>query len=262
MEEVIWMQKVSAIAHRGFSSAAPENTLAAFRQAIELGPEMMECDVRRSRDGRLVVIHDAKVDRTTNGTGLVADMTLAEIKALDAGSRFGPEFAGERIPTLEELLDLIKGTGVKLIIEIKEYGIEDQVVAIVQGKQVEDQIIIGSFHHKIGVRMPELDPKIPFSVIIAIDHPIGDEEAVRLADEAAAQNCRLYALNYQAATPAIIKAVHTGNMVMEVWTVDKEEDMRPMVEMGVDVIASNHLALLLRVLSDMGVRPDQQPGVA
>ena len=248
------MKTVSAIAHRGFSTAAPENTLIAFSKAIELRTDMMECDVRRCKDGQIVVMHDAKVDRTTNGTGLIADLTLAEIKALDAGSKFSPEFAGERIPTLEELLDLIKGSGVKLIIEIKEYGIEDQVVSIVQDKQVEDQIIIGSFHHKIGVRMPELDPNIPFSVIIAIDHPIGDEEAVRLANEAAAVNCRLYALNYQAATPAIVKAVHAGNMLMEVWTVDKEEDMRRVVGLGLDAMCSNDIALLIKVLADMGVR--------
>lgn len=249
------MRAISAIAHRGFSSAAPENTLAAFRKAAELGPEMMECDVRRTKDGSIAVIHDRTVNRTTNGSGAVADMSLAELRKLDAGSWLSPDFAGERIPTLEELLNLVKLSSVRLIIEIKEECLEDEVVAMVQDKDMAEEVIIGSFHHRIGVRMPELDPRIPFSPIISIDHPVGEEEAVRLADEAAAVNGRTYAVNYQAITPALVKAAHAANMLMEAWTVDKEQDIRSMVEIGVDAIASDNLALLLNVLTQMGVRP-------
>lgn len=248
------MRRILAIAHRGFSSAAPENTLAAFRKAIELKPEMMECDVRQSKDGRIVVIHDAKLDRTTSGTGPVGEKTLAELKELDAGSWFSAEFAGERIPTLEELLDLVKGSGVKLIIEIKEAGLEDAVVALIQQKDMRDEAIIGSFHYSIGVRMPELDRQIQFSPIVSLPADMTEEQAVAAADEAASVNGVLFAVNYQAISPALVKATHAANMLMEAWTVDDEETMRRMVDLGVDVIGSNNVALLLDFLKRIGAR--------
>ncbi len=100
---------VIVVAHRGSVHLAPENTLAAIEKAIELGADLIEIDVRQTRDGRLVLMHDATVDRTTNGTGRVADLTLAELKRLDAGSWFAPEFAGERVPTLAEALQAMQG---------------------------------------------------------------------------------------------------------------------------------------------------------
>ena len=109
---------VMVVAHRGFSGAAPENTLAAFRMAIEAGSDMIELDVHLSKDGKVVVIHDETQERTTNGQGRVADRPLKEIKGLDAGSWFSPPFAGERIPTLQEVLSLAQGK-VPVNIEIK-----------------------------------------------------------------------------------------------------------------------------------------------
>ncbi len=100
---------VMVVAHRGASRHAPENTLAAFRKAIELGADLIEFDVRQTRDGHLVVMHDDTVDRTTDGRGRVSQMTLEEIRKLDAGSWFGPQFKGERVPTLDEALETIKG---------------------------------------------------------------------------------------------------------------------------------------------------------
>jgi len=247
------MQSVSAIAHRGFSKAAPENTLAAYRKAIELRPDFMECDVRRTKDGQLIVIHDKTVDRTTNGKGLVADMAMAELRQLSAGSWVGPEFAGEKLPTLEEALDLAKGK-VVLVIEIKEAGTEDLVVEMIRSREMSGEVMICSFHYKVGVRMPALEPQIPFSPIIHIPKPAGPEEAVRLADEAAAVNGAIWAVNYQAITPALVDATHSANMLLEAWTVDDEADMRRLVDLGVDVIGSNDVGLLIRVLGEMGVR--------
>lgn len=247
------MQSVSALAHRGFPKAAPENTPAAYRKAIELRPDFMECDVRRAKDGGLIVIHDKSVDRTTNGKGLVADLTVAELRQLDAGSWFGPEFAGERLPTLEEVLDLAKGQ-VVLVIEIKEEGAEDQAVDIIKGRDMSGEVMICSFHYKVGVRMPALDPQIPFSPIIYLPETVGPEEAVRLADEAAAVNGSVWAVNYKAITPALVEATHSANMMIEAWTVDQEDDVRRMVDLGVDVIGSNDIGLLIRVLSDMKAR--------
>src|SRR5512136_1224893 len=104
------------IGHRGASAAAPQNTLAAFRKAMELGADGVELDVQLSADGAVVVIHDFTVDKATDGTGRVAAKTLAELKALDAGSRFSPQFAGERIPTLAEVFEAIDG---KLLVNVE-----------------------------------------------------------------------------------------------------------------------------------------------
>ena len=111
-----------AIAHRGASGYAPENTFAAFRRAIAMGAGFIETDLQLSRDARFVAIHDATVNRTTNGQGTVHDMTLAELRRLDAGSWFGSEYAGERIPTLDEILEFAKKHDVVFYLEIKPTG--------------------------------------------------------------------------------------------------------------------------------------------
>src|SRR5436309_263912 len=109
------------VAHRGASALAPENTLAAFRRALEAGAPAVECDVHLTADGAPIVIHDARVDRTTNGTGEVASLTLAALRALDAGGWFDPRFAGERLPTLEETLAIAAGRS-RVFVELKPGG--------------------------------------------------------------------------------------------------------------------------------------------
>src|SRR5581483_9653967 len=111
------------LAHRGASAYAPENTFAAFDRAIALKSDGIETDVRASKDGRLVLVHDARVDRTTNGEGAVAELSFVELQALDAGSGFNPRFAGERVPTLEAFLDRFGGR-LPLCLEVKQPGVE------------------------------------------------------------------------------------------------------------------------------------------
>ncbi|MEM2375782.1 MAG: glycerophosphodiester phosphodiesterase family protein, partial [Candidatus Bathyarchaeia archaeon] len=126
------------VGHRGAKAYEPENTLRSFMKALELGVNAIEFDVRRTRDGELVVIHDAEVDRTTDGKGLVSELTLREIKALSTEK-------GERIPTLEEALDFLDRK-VKILIELKEVGIEEKVLEAVKRRGLEDNVIIISFH--------------------------------------------------------------------------------------------------------------------
>lgn len=242
------MSRVQVIAHRGYSAAAPENTLAAFREAVELRPDFMECDVRRTKDDEIIVIHDPTLDRTTNGSGNVADYTLDELRQLDAGSWFAPEFAAEKLPTLDEVIEIAKGTGVVLIVEIKEPGTEDEVVAALYDHGIAEQSMLCSFHYQVGVRMPELAPEIRFSPINAPKHEVGEDEAVALADEAAAVNGSMFAVHYKAITPALVKATHSANMLMEAWTVDDADEMRRLEDMGIDALGSNDLALALEVL--------------
>lgn len=139
-------------AHRGYSGRFPENTLLAFEQAIQAGAEQIELDIRAAKDGTVFVIHDATVDRTTNGTGAVADLTAEEVRALDAGAWFAPEFAGERVPLFTEVLDALKGR-VRINIEIKVDGAPlslvrhaiEQAIEALRSRSMLDQAFFSSF---------------------------------------------------------------------------------------------------------------------
>ena len=153
-------------AHRGWSTVYPENTLLAFRKAIEIGVDQIETDVRITRDGELVCIHDATVDRTTNGTGKVCDKNLAELKTLDAGSWKGAEFAGEKIPTFIEFMELVKDhPTMTLDIELKEYPVDgrdeiafdvcDRVMKIIDDYGFTDRVVINTFNGKLHEYMED-----------------------------------------------------------------------------------------------------------
>lgn len=152
-------------AHRGASGYTPENTMAAFRKAIELGANAIELDVHMTKDRKLVVIHDEKVDRTTNGSGMVAFMTLEQIKKLDAGSWFSSKYKGLQIPTLREVMDLVKNTPLFLNIEIKigyrfYPNIEEKIIDLIEEYDMIDRVIISSFDHYSLVRVKEINPHI------------------------------------------------------------------------------------------------------
>jgi glycerophosphoryl diester phosphodiesterase len=157
------------IAHRGDSDVRPENTLAAFSSALQAGAEVVECDVQLTKDGHVVVMHDPSVDRTTNGTGLLADMTLAEVRRLSAGypQRFGKKFTGERVPTLMELLAFLRERA-RMLIEIKpdsvtdddDGGIEARTIAEVRKAQMEKDVALISFSRRALSRCRDQAPEI------------------------------------------------------------------------------------------------------
>lgn len=157
------------IAHRGDSDVRPENTLAAFSSALNAGAESVECDVQLTKDKHVVVMHDPTVDRTTNGTGRLADLTLADVRKLSAGypDRFGKKFAGERVPTLVELLAFLRGRA-RILIEIKpdsvtddeDDGIEARTIAEVRKAQMEKDVALISFSRRALVRCRDLAPEI------------------------------------------------------------------------------------------------------
>jgi len=134
---------VTLVNHRGLSPGIPENTLAAFRNSIAIGVDAIEIDMRTTKDGEIVILHDATVDRTTDGTGPVSELTLAQVKSLDAGSHESPQFTGERIPGYEETLQLLKGTGVKLLLDIKTSSVTERAVALTEQYGMIDQVIVG-----------------------------------------------------------------------------------------------------------------------
>ena len=147
----MWNQSESNIlvfGHRGMKALYPENTMISFEKAIEAGVDGIEMDINMTKDGHLVVIHDNSVDRTANGSGLVQDMTLEELKRLDAGSHFSPEFSNERIPTFEEFLDLVKDTDLLLNVEIKDYRSEvvDKTIKMLNDYKLSDRYVLACFN--------------------------------------------------------------------------------------------------------------------
>ena len=133
------------IAHRGSSGDRPENTMSSFRRAIEAGATAIEIDLRTSSDGHLVILHDSSVARTTDGTGEISDLTLEQIQKLDAGSKFSRQYAGERIPTFVEVLQIAKTSKVRLLLDLKESGSEyaKRIAVLIRQYEIQDKVIVG-----------------------------------------------------------------------------------------------------------------------
>ena len=203
--------------HRGNAAEFPENTLAGFASALDLGVDVIECDVHLAADGSLPVIHDHLLDRTTNGSGLVRDLTLAELKQLDAGSWKGAAFAGERIPALAEVLALARGRA-GVAIEIKNLplaypGIERAVATAVEETGMTQDVVVISFDHRSIRRMHELNPSILTGVLEA-SRPV---DPLRLMADAAAD---VFCPHWGAIDPATASELHQAGKLIGVWTVD------------------------------------------
>ena len=225
------------LAHRGASIEAPENTLAAFRQAIELGADGIELDVHLSRDGELVVIHDERVDRTTNGKGWVKDLTLSQLKSLDAGSWFDPAFKGERIPTLKEVIDLVSGRCKLINIEIKSGiilypGIEEKVLREMETSDLLGKVIISSFNHFSLKTIKEMNPDVKTGIL----YMEGLVDPWIYARHVPAD--ALHPI-FHAVTPEIVNGAHSTGLGVHAWTVDKPEDITRMSGYGVDAVITN-----------------------
>jgi len=218
------LRKVSIVAHRGASAYEPENTLRSVKRALEMGVDMVEVDVHASRDGHIVVIHDAKLDRTTSGKGYVKDLTLKELRNLDAG-------LGEKIPTLEEVLELIKGKA-QLVIEIKVLGTEEKVLRIVKEGGLENGVLITSFYHPTVKRVKELDPKIKTGIIIS-SRPVKPAQLVLNAKS------DVLFPRYVYVDQEMVREVHKQKLAIYPWTIDDPDEMRPLIKMGVDGIVTN-----------------------
>jgi len=239
------VNRPQVIAHRGASAQAPENTLAAFRRALALGVDGVELDVHLSADGEPVVLHDSAVDRTTDGTGLVRDMTLAALRRLDAGRWFGEAFAGERIPTLAEALEVLRG--VRVIVEIKNGPIyypkiADRVVAVVRAIG-HPAVTFSSFDHPALLEVRRVDPAAETAVLF-MGRPV---DPVALAVAAGAR--RLHA-HWMWVTADVVAAVHRAGLAVEVWPVDDPVPMAHLAALGVDGIITSHPDRLQAVLAD------------
>lgn len=230
-------EKALIIGHQGARGYAPGNTMASFERGLALEADLIELDVHLSADGHLVVIHDPTVDRMTNASGYVKDMTLAQLKKLDAGSWYGPEFAGERIPTLDEVLEWAKGK-VGLVIEIKNGpifypGIEEKVVEALEAYGMEENVIVISFDHRCVRRVKEPRPGIATGILY-----VG-----RLTDPVAAASAAMADAIHPKAdylTAETVEAAHKAGLAVSTWTLNDPRQTKKFIEMGVDSIGTDY----------------------
>ena len=229
------------IAHRGYRAQYPENTLIAFQAALEAGVQMIELDVVLSHDRKLIVIHDATLERTTNGEGSVGDYTLEQLKQLDAGEWFHPRFAGERLPELSEVLDLADGQ-VWINIEIKPHAyeshhppdaVERQIVELICRRGIADRVLISSFDLSLLQHIATLEHAPALGMI-----------SRNPANKQTLEKCtRLKVVswhpNHQILTPEQVKAMHACDIRVFPYNADTGEEIARVLEMAVDGVISS-----------------------
>jgi glycerophosphoryl diester phosphodiesterase len=232
-------QTVIVTSHRGAGSLEPENTLRAMRRAIALGVDQIETDVQLTRDGHLIMMHDPTVDRTTNGKGNIADLTLAEIRQFDAG-------LGEYVPTLEEVLTVTLGK-VVLQIELKGPGTALPVVQAIEAANAVDQVILTSFKHEWLKEALALNPQLRTGALWG-----------RLPADVVQQTYQhgFHALHiwHEWVNQQLVNDAHQHGLLVRAWNTDKEADIRRLIHLGVDAIGSDRPDILLDVCRQMGAR--------
>ncbi len=229
-------------AHRGASGHAPENTIAAVEKAIALGATMAEIDIQQTADDKFAVFHDDFLDRTTSGVGPLWQKTLAELQTLDAGSWFGPAYAGEPIPSLEEVLETTRGR-LPLNIELKLHGHERHLVDLVIRTLHDNNIevhcpdsspgsgLITCFDHQIAAEIKQADPALAVGVILGRQQDLAGIFAAPV-DVLSAEKS-LVDEAFMAAARSAAKKVH-------VWTVNDPEEMNRLIDLGVDAVITNY----------------------
>jgi glycerophosphoryl diester phosphodiesterase len=232
---------VWVVAHRGASGHAPENTLAAFRRAVELGAGFIETDLRLTRDAHFVAVHDDTLERTTSGTGAVYEHTLAELRQLDAGAWFGSEFAGEKIPTLEEILALARRADVVFYLELKPggaWGAEHALVGALRQAEELARVVVLSFDHGMLGALRKLEQTLMTGLLVETP----DQDPIALATSSGA---RQLAVKADLVTPGLLSEARRADLALLAWTVNHPAHMRALAEAGVDGIITDYPDRLL-----------------
>lgn len=232
---------VRVIAHRGASGTRPENTLASFREAVALGADMIELDVQLCRDGEVVVLHDDTLDRTTNGGGFVRDHTLADLRRLDAGAWFGAPYAGERVPTLEEVLRAVR---LPINVELKQgggTGLEEVTLARVQEAGALDRIVFSSFDPAILVRLRALTADAALAVLWTSRRLA---PALELARRVGA---RALHLRKSAASREGIAAARESGLEVRLWTVNEPRQFAHLEAWGAHAVFTDYPDRFLQI---------------
>ena len=250
------------IAHRGASAAAPENTLAAFELAAKQGADAIELDVDRTRDDQLVVMHDATIDRTTDGRGRVSDLTTEEIRRVDAGMWKGSAFKGERVPLLEEVLTAV-GQRLLINIEIKSmtvrgHGLEVKVAALIKRFDLLDRVIVSSFNPFALRRMQQAEPRAACGLLYAPDFPSVLRRAWLTP---LIPNLQARHPHHSQVALSMVEWCHARQQCVNVWTVNEAATVQAMARAGVDGIIGDDPVLMREALRGLS-RDALQPGEA
>jgi glycerophosphoryl diester phosphodiesterase len=251
------------LAHRGASALAPENTIEAFRLAVEAGAGGLELDVHMTRDGHIVVIHDATVDRTTNGFGAVSEMTFDELRRFDAGHNFSPDGGptrpyrgrGVRVPTLGEVLEEFPGVAVNIDIKAGTPGIEETVFSVLREADALGRVLVVSIPHATVKRFRKVSgghvstgaSKREIGVFF-ISSRLGLERLVRPAYDTVQVPLRHRGI--PVVTPRFVRAAHARGVRVDAWTINQADEMRRLLDLGVDVIMTDRPGTLAEVLEN------------
>ena len=233
-------KKILKLAHRGYSGRYPENTRIAFEAAVQQTQcDGFESDVHFTKDGKLVIIHDPVLDRTTNGTGFVKDYTYEELLRLDLGSWKGKEFAGQRIMLWHELLEFCRDTNKICNLEIKNYevfyeGIEKAVIEEIERYQMQDRVFLSSFNHVSMEACKRINPEIEVGLLY--DKPLYQTSYYISRTISDCVHPRYTVLQYE---PHLVEDFHKMGKKVNVWTANDGQDILDMVNLGVDSIISN-----------------------
>lgn len=224
--------------HRGAAGLAPENTLPALEKALRLGIDGVEIDIQRSADGHLVVFHDERLDRCTNGNGLLRSATLAELQALDAGAWFDPAYVGTRIPTFREVLDFMQSNNMILHVELKDPfyfpGVAAEVVALLREYKFEERVQIRSFFHPALHDVFNLAPELAISELWYQHLPKADESHFRSVN-----------MDQSVLRPEHIADFHARGQKVSAWTVNDLEKARRFIDAGIDGLTTDYPDRLL-----------------
>lgn len=225
------------IAHRGYSSVFPENTMAAFAGALDIGTDYIELDVQLTRDGQVVIFHDDSLERITGAEGKVSDYTLEELSQMDAGRWFSPSYEGERIPTLWEALELISRSECRVYLELKDIGpvdgFEEKVLSVVRQCEMEDRCVFASFRYEYLAHIKELDPEL-----LVLYNTTSCKNS--LPEEYPADYYGLYVESIREET---VNAIHQKGKQAFVWTVNTPIQIKNVQNMGIDGIVTNYPGL-------------------
>lgn len=246
------ISRLQRVAHRGGSTLAPENTLAAFRQALTLPIDAIELDVQMSRDGHAIVFHDETVERLTNGQGNILDLDLADLQKLDVAAHFPAGWPQpQRIPLLREALDLARGGRVQVYIEIKpgkrdgrycRYpGIAEAVAREILAAEMQAQVMVMSFDWELLPRIKELVPGVQTGALVSDDvwKPQAPEALLTLVTQVAALHCEWIHMDYDLFTPEMPAFFHASGLQLGVWTVNDAAGLQRLTRLGVDALTTD-----------------------
>lgn len=234
--------------HRGFSGKYPENTMLAFKKAVEAGADGIELDVQLTKDGEVVIIHDEKVDRTTNGAGNVRDFTLAELRKLDASYIYTGKMDVNPVPTFEEYCEWVKDLPIVTNIELKTGvypypGIEAKVWKILQKYNLQDKVIISSFNHYSILQMRKLAPQLQYGLLTEswLVNPGAYVESVGV---------ECYHPYYGSLTEETVAEVKSHNIAINTYTVNDAAEVKRLNALGIDIVIGNFPDMVKKVLAE------------